>query len=67
MCTCATHCVESPYHERACCSETRCGCACHRLTADTITDEQVDRVPGEIGIVAARARCAETLNARRSS
>lgn len=29
MCTCATHCAESPYHERACCASVHCGCWCH--------------------------------------
>ncbi len=29
MCTCSTHCVESPYHESACCSLTHCPCWCH--------------------------------------
>lgn len=26
----ATHCPESPHHERACCSATSCSCWCHR-------------------------------------
>jgi hypothetical protein len=33
MCTCATHCPESPHHERACCSATRCACWCHLPTS----------------------------------
>lgn len=33
MCTCASHCPESPHHERACCSATRCDCACHKQTS----------------------------------
>ena len=29
MCACAVHCSNSPYHEKACCSETWCTCWCH--------------------------------------
>jgi hypothetical protein len=29
MCTCATHCPNSTYHERACCDEVWCTCRCH--------------------------------------
>lgn len=29
MCTCAMHCVESPYHETACCQKVKCDCWCH--------------------------------------
>jgi hypothetical protein len=29
MCTCAVHCVFSPYHEIACCKAQYCDCPCH--------------------------------------
>lgn len=31
ICTCAMHCPESGYHERACCSRLDCDCWCHGL------------------------------------
>lgn len=31
MCTCATHCPESPHHDRACCYQVRCECWCHDI------------------------------------
>ncbi|MCI0338813.1 MAG: hypothetical protein L0226_14655 [Acidobacteria bacterium] len=30
MCVCSTHCVLSPYHEKACCDAPTCGCWCHQ-------------------------------------
>lgn len=29
LCTCAGHCANSPYHERACCDVVWCDCWCH--------------------------------------
>lgn len=29
MCTCAMHCPESGYHEKACCDQVWCDCWCH--------------------------------------
>jgi hypothetical protein len=29
LCTCAMHCTNSPYHERACCGGGWCDCWCH--------------------------------------
>jgi hypothetical protein len=29
LCTCSSHCANSPYHEKACCNEVWCDCWCH--------------------------------------
>jgi len=29
MCTCAVHCVFSPYHDAQCCKTPYCDCPCH--------------------------------------
>lgn len=40
MCTCAVHCPERPYHERACCDQLDCDCWCHGPIRVEFTDRE---------------------------
>lgn len=40
MCTCATHCTLSDYHEKTCCSQAACDCWCHGTIKLYMDDER---------------------------
>jgi len=66
MCTCSVHCVESPHHDKSCCSQAECPCECHNIN----TLDDVRQVLESLGYVTANAadifpggedECAEWL------
>ena len=48
ICTCAMHCPESPYHERACCGQLFCDCWCHEMRRRQRIEEARCEIGGPI-------------------